>query len=108
MIRLKRKRSFMDLMVWMVFIGTFVFTGAVMFFVWNFGWENILSNLIDKWFIIMVSELFIMLFIQITKRGTEVIETKEEVKKEIELTKYETQETLNTKHIKEEDELDGY
>lgn len=63
-----------------------------MFFVWHFGWEGILANLIDKWFIIMVSELFIMLFIQITKRSKEVIETKEEVKKEVELAKYEIQE----------------
>ena len=82
----------MDIMVWMVFLGTFVFTGAIMFFVWHFGWEGILGNLIDKWFIIMVSELFIMLFIQITKRSKEVIETKEEVKKEVELAKYEAQE----------------
>lgn len=83
----------MDVMVRMVFFGTFIFTTVVMFFVWHFGWENILLNLMDRWFTIMVSELIIMGVIQIAKRGVEVVETREETKKEI---------------LKGEEDLDGY
>lgn len=75
--------DFMDVMVRWVFFGTFIFTTAVMVFVWQFGWENILLNLMDRWFTIMVSELIIMGVIQIAKRGVEVVEVKEETKKEI-------------------------
>lgn len=81
--RLNKTLDFMDVMVRMVFFGTFIFTAAVMFFVWHFGWENILLNLMDRWFTIMVSELIIMGVIQIAKRGVEVVETREETKKEI-------------------------
>lgn len=83
----------MDVMVRTVFYGTFLFTAVVMFFVWHFGWENILLNLMDRWFTIMVSELIIMGVIQVVKRGVEVVETREETKKEI---------------LKGEDDLDGY
>lgn len=83
----------MDVMVRTVFYGTFLFTAVVMFFVWHFGWENILLSLMDRWFTIMVSELIIMGVIQVVKRGVEVVETREETKKEI---------------LKGEDDLDGY
>ena len=79
----KRVLDFMDVMVRMVFFGTFIFTTVVMVFVWHFGWENILLNLMDRWFTIMVSELVIMGVIQIAKRGVQVVETREETKKEI-------------------------
>lgn len=91
--RLNKTLDFMDVMVRMVFFGTFIFTTVVMFFVWHFGWENILLNLMDRWFTIMVSELIIMGVIQIAKRGVEVVETREETKKEI---------------LKGEEDLDGY
>ena len=89
----KRVLDFMDVMVRMVFFGTFIFTTVVMVFVWHFGWENILLNLMDRWFTIMVSELIIMGVIQLAKRGVEVVEVREKTKKEI---------------FKEEDEFDGY
>ena len=91
--RFNKTLDFMDTMVRWVFFGTFLFTAVVMFFVWHFGWENILLNLTDRWFTIMVSELIIMGVIQIAKRGVEVVEVREKTKTEI---------------LKEEDELDGY
>ena len=81
--RFNKTLDFMDVMVRMVFFGTFIFTTVVMVFVWHFGWEGTLLSLIDKWFGIMVSELVIMGVIQIAKRGVEVVETREETKKEI-------------------------
>ena len=81
--RYNKTLDFMGVMVRWVFFGTFIFTGAVMYFVWHFGWENILLNLMDRWFTIMVSELVIMGVIQIAKRGVEVVEVREETKKEI-------------------------
>ena len=81
--RVNKTLDFMDVMVRMVFFGTFIFTTVVMVFVWHFGWENILLSLMDRWFTIMVSELVIMGVIQIAKRGVEVVETREETKKEI-------------------------
>lgn len=81
--RLNKTLDFMDVMVRVVFFGTFIFTTVVMYFVWHFGWENILLNLMDRWFTIMVSELIIMGVIQVVKRGVEVVEVKEETKKEI-------------------------
>ena len=88
----KKVLDFMDTMVRWVFFGTFLFTTVVFVFVWHFGWENILLNLVDKWFTIMVSELVIMGVIQIAKRGVEVVEVREKTKKEI---------------FKAEDDLDG-
>ena len=81
--RVNKTLDFMDVMVRMGFFGTFIFTTVVMVFVWHFGWEGTLLSLIDKWFGIMVSELVIMGVIQIAKRGVEVVETREETKKEI-------------------------
>lgn len=89
----KRVLDFMDTMVRWVFFGTFLFTAVVFVFVWHFGWENILLNLMDRWFTIMVSELIIMGVIQLAKRGVEVVEVREKTKKEI---------------FKEEDVLDDY
>ena len=89
----KRVLDFMDTMVRWVFFGTFRFTAVVFVFVWHFGWENILLNLMDRWFTIMVSELIIMGVIQLAKRGVEVVEVREKTKKEI---------------FKEEDVLDDY
>ena len=81
--RFNKTLDFMGTMVRWVFFGTFLFTAVVFVFVWHFGWENILLNLMDRWFTIMVSELVIMGVIQLAKRGVEVIETREETKKEI-------------------------
>ena len=89
----KRVLDFMDTMVRWVFFGTFLFTAVVFVFVWHFGWENILLNLMDRWFTIMVSELVIMGVIQLAKRGVEVVEVREKTKKEI---------------LKGEEDLDGY
>ena len=91
--RFNKTLDFMDTMVRWVFFGTFLFTTVVFVFVWHFGWENILLNLTDRWFTIMVSELIIMGVIQIAKRGVEVVEVREKTKKEI---------------FKEEEDLDGY
>ena len=81
--RFNKTLDFMGTMVRWVFFGTFLFTAVVFVFVWHFGWENILLNLMDRWFTIMVSELVIMGVIQLAKRGVEVVETREETKKEI-------------------------
>ena len=81
--RFNKTLDFMGTMVRWGFFGTFLFTAVVFVFVWHFGWENILLNLMDRWFTIMVSELIIMGVIQLAKRGVEVVETREETKKEI-------------------------
>ena len=89
----KRVLDFMDTMVRWVFFGTFLFTAVVFVFVWHFGWENILLSLMDRWFTIMVSELIIMGVIQLAKRGVEVVEVREQTKKEF---------------FKEEEEIDDH
>ena len=74
--KLEKSLGFMDRMVRLVFYGTFFFTAAVMVFAWVFEWEFILSQLIDKWFGIMVGELLIMGVIQIGKQITDILNKK--------------------------------
>lgn len=91
--KLEKSIGFMDRMVKLVFYGTFFFTIAVMVFAWFFEWENILYQLIDKWFGIMVGELLIMGVIQIGKQITDILKKK-----------------LNIEESEEEtdDQLDGH
>lgn len=54
-------------MVRAIFISTFVFTAAMIAFVWLKDWEGLATVLVERWFTIMVGELIVMGFIQIVK-----------------------------------------
>lgn len=82
--KLEKSLGFMDRMVRMIFYGTFVFTVAILVFVWFFKWEDIMSQLIDSWFRIMVGELLIMGVIQIGKQIMDILNKKLET--EVDLT----------------------
>ncbi len=64
--------KFLDFMVRAVFISTFIFTAVMAVFVWVKDWENLATTLVERWFTIMVGELIVMGFIQITKEVMQV------------------------------------
>lgn len=63
--------KFLDFMVRAVFISTFLFTAAMIVFVWCKDWESLATVLVERWFTIMVGELIVMGFIQIVKEVTQ-------------------------------------
>jgi hypothetical protein len=64
----KNSLKFLDRIIMIVFISTFIFTGAMIVFSWFKGWE--MTTLTERWFTVMVGELLIAGLIQIVKNIT--------------------------------------
>lgn len=68
---MKKETSFLNRMVRVVFIATFVFTITMVFISWSLNWEHMATTLVERWFTIMVGELIVMGGIQIVKEITQ-------------------------------------
>lgn len=66
----REKKSFLGIMVRVVFFSTFIFTGIMIAFIWIKGWEMLATTLVERWFTIMVGELIIAGLIQVAKEFT--------------------------------------
>lgn len=85
MYKLEKSLSFLNVMVRVVFISTFIFTIAMGTVVYIKNWEQLAITLTERWFTVMVGELIVMGGIQIFK---EVVQGKmriEEIKAQEEL-----------------------
>ena len=67
MIKLEKSISFLNIMVRVVFVSTFIFTAFVGYMAWCKEWEMLATTLTERWFTVMVGELIVMGLIQITK-----------------------------------------
>ena len=65
--KLDKAIGFLDLMVKVVFVSTFIFTAVAMFISYKMFWEQAMTTLIERWFSVMVGELIVMGFIQVVK-----------------------------------------
>ena len=64
---IKKSIKFLDFMVKVVFISTFIFTAFIGYMAWCKNWEMLATTLTERWFTVMVGELIVMGLIQITK-----------------------------------------
>ena len=71
--KIERTVKFLDVMVRVVFVSTFIFTAVMGVMTWIKEWESVANTLVERWFTIMVGELIVMGFIQVVK---EVVQAK--------------------------------
>ena len=64
---LNKTIGFLDVMVKVVFVSTFIFTAVSMYISYKMFWESAMVTLIERWFTVMVGELVVMGIIQISK-----------------------------------------
>lgn len=99
--RLNKTLNFLDFMIRVVFVSTFIFTGIILTFAFIKDWESLANTVTDKWFNVMVSELVVTGVIQISKKVTETILKLNKIIKYLKL-KIELTEDMNYKQIYEE------
>ena len=65
--KIEKSISFLNIMVKVVFISTFIFTVVMGYMAYVKGWEMLASTLAERWFTVMVGELIVTGAIQIVK-----------------------------------------
>ena len=65
--RAEKSLSFLNTMVRVVFISTFIFTATMIRISYVMNWEMLATTLTERWFTVMVGELIVMGGIQIMK-----------------------------------------
>ena len=85
--KLNKTIGFLDVMVKVVFVSTFIFTAVAMFISYKMFWEQAMVTLIERWFSVMVGELVVMGFIQVVKEVIQGQIRKSEMQFERELNK---------------------